>query len=183
LGFVFRAGPPSCAFPQPLARDVSDVLERHFNFSGDNQYIRLETFISQISPPGLVRKPDNQVFCSEDLPSGGWRALQERASSRLKSSEIRHLLFVDSGMGAYIHGAIEPENIRINQDMTLQVAGLPSLLRELLAYSSVTKLPVEPADLHRFPADPNDWSTLTYIQLMLGAQFALDAGCALWVVA
>jgi len=186
LGLLFQAAPSSHVFPGALAREVSAVLERRFGFISDNQYSKLETFIGKLSPPGLVRKPDDQVFHSEELPQPAWEQLQHRAAELLGSNETPHLQFI-SGQGVYITGSLEPQLVKINQGFELQVASLSSLIRELLVYSSAAQLPVEETALNKVYSirsrEPQpDLPTLAYLQLMLAAQFASRAGCALWVV-
>lgn len=187
MGLLFQAVPASHVFPAALAREVSDLLERRFGFISDNQYTKLETFIGKLSPPGLVRKPNDQVFCSDELPETAWAQLQHRAAQLLGSNETAHLQFIAAGRGVYITGTVEPQLVKINPRLELQVAGLSSLIRELLAYSSAAQLPVDETSLHktyqlRSRQSPPDLPTLAYLQLMLAAQFASKAGCALWVV-
>jgi len=186
MSLVLQAAPASHVFPADLAREVSETLERRFGFISDNQYTKLETFISKLSPPALVRKPNDQIFHSDELPDTAWEGLQRKAAELVGAGETQHLQFVTAGRGVYITGVLEPQLVRINQSVELQVAALSSLIRELLAYSSVARLPVEEEalrakyDAHR--ESDGDLATLTYLQLMLAAQFASRAGCALWVV-
>lgn len=95
------------------AREVSETLERRFGFISANQFTKLETFISKLSLPGLVRKPNNQIFHSDELPEVAREEPQKMYDNRRKSDV--------------------------------------------------------------------DLCTLTYLQLMLAAQFAARAGCALRV--
>ena len=182
MSFVFRVGPPSYVFPAPFAREVSETLERVFGFVSDNQYSKLETFIGKLSPPGLVRKPDDHIFCSQELPDGAWLEFQQSAKRLLKPAEITHLLALHENNTVCIAGVDEPETIRINRNASLQVAGLSALMRELLAYSSVAKLPVDPAELRRLQTNASPSVTNTYIELMLSVQFALKSGSALWLI-
>lgn len=181
MGFVFRAGPASYVFPESLASEVCEALERRFGFISDNQYSKLETFLSTLSPPGLVRKPADKVFCSKELPAGAWEELQQAVRAKLNPSEISHLLAVPAGNGAYIPGLAGPETVRIS-GTDLRVAGVEALLKELLIYSSIAKLPVEQLDLRALEKSVSDYPASTYIQLMLGVQFALAAGCGLWLI-
>lgn len=182
MSFVFRAGPSSYVFPEPLAREVNEALERRLGFISDSQYNKLETFIGKLSPPGLVPKPGTQVFCSKELPPGSWAKLQQSAAGLLDPTEIHHLRAVNSGRGAYVADLSEPETIQVNRTEALQVAGLSNLIRELLAYASSAGLPVEGTELRRAQGKSSDSATTTYVELMLAAQFALRAGCALWLI-
>lgn len=186
MSLVFQVAPASHIFPAPLAREVSETLERRFGFISDNQFTKLETFISKLSPPGLVRKPNDQILHSDELPDVAWEELQHKAASLLGPGETQHLQFITAGRGVYITGVLEPQLVRINQNFELQVAALSLLIRELLAFSSLAQLPVEEAALkttyEALQKSDADLSTLAYLQLMLAAQFASRAGCALWIL-
>jgi hypothetical protein len=183
---VLHAAPVSLVFPPALAREISDALERRFGFMSDSQYFKVETFIGKLSPPGLVWKPDDQVFHSDELPEITWEQLQRRAAQLVGSNETPHLQFMTATRGAYITGILEPQLVKVNQSYELPVASLASLIRELLLYSSAAQLPVERTamqkmyDTCRRESQP-DLPTLGYLQLMSAAQVASRVGCALWM--
>jgi hypothetical protein len=189
LGLSFQAGPASHVFQPAFAREVNDAFERRFGFVTETSHSRIETFISKLSPPGLIHKPEDESYCSEEVAWSGWTELQQSAQSLLAASEVSHLLFVEAWQGAYLPLSLDPQVLKID-GQELRVASLPSLVRELLVYSSAARLPVEPNDLRKLYAayaenDSRagaDMHIQTYLQLMLTAQYASRAECVLWVV-
>jgi hypothetical protein len=190
MGLSFQAGPTTQVFESSYAREVSDALERRFGFISESQHSTLETFVSKISPPGLVRKPRDERFCSEEVAWSGWEQLQQDAQMLLGRNEIPHLLAVDAWQGVYLPIAVEPQRVRVNREQELQVASLLSLVRESLAYSSAVELPVEEGAIKElwltYMEDDDkidsDMHIQTYLQLMKTAQYALRKSHALWIV-
>ncbi len=193
MGLSFQAGPAAQVFEKSFAREVSATLERRFGFVCESPHAKLETFISKLSPPALVRKPhklDDESYCSEEVAWSGWEELQKSAQALLGAREIPHLLFVEAWQGAYLPMPLDPQVVKISKSEELRVASLPALIRELLAYSTAARLPVEEAALRALYAEYSedddrvdaDMHIQTYLQLMLTAQYASKAQCALWVV-
>ena len=129
-----------------------------------------------------------EVYVSDDLPVGGWRALQARVAGVMQAPQITA---IDIYLAVYVPFAQEAilELAVANAADPLQVGSVDALLAELRDFASRASLPTDDVELmglgNRYLEDDalfyTDLDVQTYVQLFLTAKQAAAAGQPLWI--
>lgn len=129
-----------------------------------------------------------EVYVSDELPVGGWRALQARVAGVMQAPQITA---IDIYLAAYVPFA-QAEIVEIavpNAADPLQVGSVTALLDELRDFASRVSLPTDEVDLmalgNRYLEDDalfdTDLDVQTYVQLFLTAKQAAASHQPLWI--
>jgi hypothetical protein len=131
---------------------------------------------------------EGEVYASDELPVGGWRALQARVAAVMQAPQITA---IDSYLATYVpvvHDEILELPVASAAD-PLQVGSVDALLAELRDFASRASLPTDEVELMALAARyleddaliDADLDVQTYVQLLLSAKQAAASGQPLWI--
>jgi hypothetical protein len=166
---TFVVGTASDVFPPDFAQTVEALLKDRYGFAA---------------------APNDEAYRSEGVSAGGWRELQELATSMLGSAAAKHLTGVEAYQAVYLPATFESiDQVTVpNAADPIQVASLPALLAELSEFAARAQLPTDELELMGLAADyleaesEKELDFQTYVQLMLSAKQAVARKQPLWIV-
>jgi hypothetical protein len=169
MGLTFVVGDARAAFGESFGAAVDAALRARF--------------------PALAPAPaQGAVYTSDEVETGGWRALQARVGSVMQAL---HITAIDIYLAAYVPlplTAIEELPVANAAD-PLQVGSVETLLAELRDFAARVSLPTDEVELmalaNRYLEDDSlidaDLDVQTYVQVVLSAKQAAAQGLPLWI--